>query len=112
MIDSRENFFHNLLVPDHLKRGVRKKERTKALREADHLISRVGIGIVEAVEKSYLAYKEKPTEVTARRYRTWRLRLHQRLNNDKKTLESINELRGLGLFDEVVGPTCWDYDFS
>ena len=86
--------------------------KTKALRKEDHLISKVGIGILQALETSYAAWKENPNEKTAKKYCTWRLRLHIKLKNDRGLLEEINELRGLGLFNEEVGPTCWDYDYS
>lgn len=85
---------------------------TRALRREDHLISKVGIGILQALETTYAAYKEKPNEATAKKYCTWRLRLHIKLSNNHALLEEINEVRGLGLYDEGPGPTCWDYDYD
>jgi hypothetical protein len=34
------------------------------------------------------------------------------MNNDKETLEAINEARGLGLMDDRPGKTCWDLKFD
>lgn len=78
----------------------------------DHLIAKVGIGIVDTVERYYLKYQAKPNEANAKAYCLWRLRLHRRLKNDRPLLEAINEARNLGLHDEVPGKTCWDYDFE
>lgn len=85
---------------------------TRALKPVDHLIAKVGIGIVDTVERYYQKYLENPSESTARSYRLWRLRLHRRLKNDKKLLEKINEARNLGLNDERPGETCWELDFG
>jgi hypothetical protein len=101
------------MLADPTLRG--KWEETKpvrALTKEDHLIAKVGIGIVETVQRHYQKYLEKPNEANARAYLTWRLRLHRRLKNDKETLEAINEARGLGLFDENPGSTCWDLTFD
>jgi len=78
----------------------------------DHLIAKVGIGMVDTVERYYQKYLEKPNEANARAYCLWRLRLHRRLKNDVKLLEAINEARNLGLHDEKPGKTYWDCDFG
>ena len=78
----------------------------------DHLIAKVGIGIVDTVERYYQKYQAKPNDVNAKAYCLWRLRLHRRLKNDRPLLEAINEARNLGLHDENPGKTCWDYDFG
>jgi hypothetical protein len=79
---------------------------------ADHLIAKVGIGMVDTVERYYQKYLEKPNESTAKAYCLWRLRLHRRVKNDAKLLEAINEARNLGLHDEDPGKTCWEYMFD
>jgi hypothetical protein len=84
---------------------------TKALRKVDHLIGKVGIGIVQTVETKYQKYLEDPSERNAREYVLWRLRLHRRLKNDRETLDSINEARNLGLYNEEPGKLCWDCTF-
>lgn len=78
----------------------------------DHLIAKVGIGMVDTVERYYQKYLEKPNEANARAYCLWRLRLHRRLKNDVKLLEAINDARNLGLHDENPGKTYWDCDFG
>ena len=78
----------------------------------DHLIAKVGIGMVDTVERYYQKYLEKPNEANARAYCLWRLRLHRRLKNDKGLLEAINDARNLGLHDEDPGKTYWDCDFG
>lgn len=83
----------------------------KALQKVDHLIEKVGIGIVQTVERKYQKYLEDPSERNAREYVLWRLRLHRRLKNDRETLDSINEARNLGLYDEEPGKLCWDCVF-
>ena len=83
----------------------------RALQKVDHLIEKVGIGIVQTVERKYQKYLEDPSERNAREYVLWRLRLHRRLKNDRETLDSINEARNLGLYDEEPGKLCWDYVF-
>ena len=85
---------------------------SRSLDATDILINRVGIGIVETVERYYQKYLDKPNEANAKAYCTWRLRLHRRLKNDKALLEQINEARTLGLYDEKPGKTCWDLDFG
>jgi hypothetical protein len=57
----------------------------------DHLIAKVGIGIVDTVERYYQKYLAKPNDTNARSYCLWRLRLHRRLKNDKSLLKAINE---------------------
>lgn len=83
----------------------------KALQKVDHLIGKVGIGIVQTVENKYQKYLAEPTERNAREYTLWRLRLHRRLKNDVEILEAINEARSLGLYDENPGKLCWDCVF-
>jgi hypothetical protein len=85
---------------------------SRALNPVDHLIAKVGIGIVDTVERYYQKYTEKPDEANARAYCLWRLRLHRRLKNDKPLLDAINEARNLGLEDSTPGKTCWDCDFE
>jgi hypothetical protein len=89
-----------------------KKQQTHALDPVDHLIAKVGIGIVDTVERYYQKYQAKPNEANAKAYCLWRLRLHRRLKNDKSLLNAINEARTLGLNDDLPGKLCWDYDFS
>jgi hypothetical protein len=101
------------MLADPLLRGKwEDAPQVRALTKEDHLIAKVGIGIVQTVERYYQKYLEKPNETNAKAYRTWRLRLHRRMNNDRDTLEAINEARGLGLFDENPGPTCWNLTFD
>jgi hypothetical protein len=78
----------------------------------DHLIAKVGIGIVDTVERYYQKYTAKPDEANAKAYCLWRLRLHRRLKNDVPLLEAINEARTLGLHDEEPGKLCWECDFG
>jgi hypothetical protein len=84
---------------------------SRPLGKVDHLISRVGIGIVSTVERHYQKYLLKPNEANAKSYCLWRLRLHRRLKNDRNLLEEINEARSLGLHDKSPGKTCWDLIF-
>jgi hypothetical protein len=84
----------------------------KALQKVDHLIGKVGIGIVQTVENKYQKYLAEPTERNAREYTLWRLRLHRRLKNNVAILEEINEARTLGLMDIRPGKTCWDMNFD
>lgn len=84
----------------------------RPLNRTDHLIAKVGIGIVDTVERYYQKYQSKPNEANAKAYCLWRLRLHRRLKNDKSLLEAINEARNLGLFDEDPGKTCWALHFE
>ncbi len=86
--------------------------KTHALDPVDHLIAKVGIGIVQTVERYYQKYCEQPNDKNAKAYCTWRLRLHRRLKNDKVLLNSINEARNLGLNDDRPGKTCWDCKFG
>ena len=85
--------------------------KAHALNPTDHLIAKVGIGIVQTVENHYRKYCEKPNQANARSYCTWRLRLHRRLKNDRELLDAINEARNLGLYDETPGKLCFDYEF-
>lgn len=89
----------------------KRKGHYHALDPNDHLIARVGIGIVDTLERYYQKYLEKPNEANARAYCLWRLRLHRRLKNDKTVLDAINEARNLGLYDENPGKTCWECQF-
>jgi hypothetical protein len=101
------------MLADPTLRGKWEEDKpVRALTKEDHLIAKVGIGIVQTVERYYQKYLEKPNETNAKAYRTWRLRLHRRMNNDREVLEAINEARGLGLNDDSVGPTCWDLTFD
>lgn len=83
----------------------------RALQKVDHLIEKVGIGIVQTVENKYQKYLAEPTERNAREYTLWRLRLHRRLKNDVEILEAINDARNLGLYDEEPGKLCWNCVF-
>ena len=101
------------MLSNPLLRGSWEETRpVRALTKEDHLIAKVGIGLVQTVERYYRMYCEKPNEKNAKQYTLWRLRLHQRLNNDVDLLEEINEARHLGLFDEKPGRTCWDLSFD
>jgi hypothetical protein len=80
----------------------------RALQKVDHLIEKVGIGIVQTVENKYNKYLADPSERNAREYTLWRLRLHRRLKNDVETLVAINDARSLGLHDDRPGKLCWD----
>lgn len=84
----------------------------RALNKTDHLIEKVGIGLVQTVERYYQKYLTVPSEANAKQYVLWRLRLHRRLKNDQATLDAINEARGLGLYDENPGELCWKYIFD
>ena len=100
------------MLKDPLLRG--KWEDVKpshSLSPVDHLIAKVGISIVQAVETYYAKYCQQPNEKNAKAYITWRFRLHKRLKNDRDTLEAINTARNLGLFDEKPGKTFWDCEF-
>jgi hypothetical protein len=81
------------------------------LKPVDHLIARVGVGMVDTIERYYARYCEKPNDANARTYCLWRLRLHRRLQNDRALLDAINEARNLGLYDEKPGKLCWDCEF-
>lgn len=78
----------------------------------DHLIAKVGMGIVDTVGRYYGKYLDKPSDLTAKQYCLWRLRLHRRVKNDKKLLDKLNSARNLGLYDENPGKTCWNLDFN
>ena len=82
-----------------------------SLSPVDHLIAKVGIAMVQAVETYYNRYRQQPNEKNAKTYITWRFRLHRHLKNDRETLEAINSARNLGLFDESPGKTFWDCEF-
>ena len=86
--------------------------KAHALDPVDHLIAKVGIGMVDTVERYYQKYQAKPNEANAKAYCLWRLRLHRRLKNDRETLEAINEARNLGLNSSDPGKTCWDFEFD
>jgi hypothetical protein len=85
--------------------------KAHALNPVDHLIAKVGLGMVQTVESYYQKYCESPSEKNAKAYCTWRLRLHRRLKNDRELLDAINEARNLGLYDEKPGKLCWNCDF-
>jgi len=87
------------------------KPHSKPLNPTDHLIDKIGIGIVDTVERYYSRYTEKPNEANAKAYCLWRLRLHRRLKNDRNLLDAINEARNLGLYDENPGRLCWECEF-
>ena len=89
-----------------------RKPHSHALGPVDHLIAKVGIGMVDTIERYYKKYCEKPNEINARAYCLWRLRLHRRLKNDKALLDPINEARNLGLYDDAPGKLCWDCEFE
>lgn len=84
----------------------------RALNKTDHLIEKVGIGLVQTVERYYQKYLTLPSEANAKQYVLWRLRLHRRLKNDRAALIAIDEARGLGLTDSSPGKTCWEYNFD
>jgi hypothetical protein len=86
--------------------------KAHSLNPVDHLIAKVGIGMVQTVESYYQKYCETPNEKNAKAYCTWRLRLHRRLKNDRDLLDAINEARPLGIYDERPGKTCWDCVFD
>lgn len=101
------------MMNDPLLRGKwEESPTTHALNPVDHLIAKVGISMVQAVESYYKRYCEQPNEKNAKQYCLWRLRLHRRLNNDRAVLESIDEARTLGLNDDSPGKTCWDLSFE
>lgn len=82
-----------------------------ALTKTDHLIQKVGIGIVQTVERHYQRYLSQPNDKNAKSYVLWRLRLHRRLKNDVPTLRAIDEARNLGLDDDRPGKLCWELTF-
>ena len=89
-----------------------EQKPTRALREKDYLVNKVGINLYQAVSQTYEAYLAKPDEKTAKKYCTWRLRLHQKFNNNRELLENFNTKLELGLFNEDPGKLCWDLDFN
>jgi hypothetical protein len=99
-------------LKEALQRAAPAEAPIKALRRVDHLIEKVGIGILDCVERRYAAYKTNPTPTNAKQYCLWRLRLHRKLNNNREVLDAINEVRNLGLYDETPGDLCWNYDFD
>ena len=100
------------MLNDPMLRGKWVESKTvHALDPIDHLIEKIGINIVQAVESYYERYCAVPNETNARAYTKWRFRLHQRLRNDHETLDAINEARNLGLYDEAPGKTFWDCKF-
>lgn len=100
------------MLNDPMLRGKWVESKTvHALDPIDHLIEKIGINIVQAVESYYERYCAIPNETNARAYTKWRFRLHQRLKNDHETLDAINEARNLGLYDEAPGKTFWDCKF-
>ena len=104
----REAMLNNPLL-----RGKWVESKTvHALDPIDHLIEKIGIAMVAAVEGYYKKYTKTPNEANARAYCLWRLRLHRRLKNDRDTLEAINDARNLGLTDSTPGKTCWDLHFD
>ena len=112
MRTSRENFFENLGKSEVFHKTVVKESNPRALRKVDHLVEKLGIGLVEAVKNHYDAYLADPKNPKkAETYRKWRLRLHLRANNNQEILDLVNEYRLLGLYDEDPGKLCWDYDF-
>jgi hypothetical protein len=91
--------------------ATKDKPHSHPLDPVDHLIEKVGIGMVDTIERYYKRYCEKPNESNARAYCLWRLRLHRRLKNDRELLDAINIARNLGLYDEKPGKLCWDCEF-
>lgn len=91
--------------------ATKGKPHSHPLDPTDHLIERVGIGMVDTIERYYQRYCEKPNDANARAYCLWRLRLHRRLKNDRELLDAINIARNLGLYDEKPGKLCWDCEF-
>jgi hypothetical protein len=87
------------------------KPHSSPLDPTDHLIAKIGIGMVQTVESHYRRYCENPNEKNAKAYCTWRLRLHRRLKNDHALLNAINDARDLGLHNSDPGKTLWDCQF-
>ena len=108
-----DKILRQAMLNDPLLRGQWEETKpTRALNPVDHLIAKVGIGMVQTVETYYKKYSEKPNEQNARQYCLWRLRLHRRLNNNQELLDEINTARNLGLYDEKPGKLCWDCNFE
>jgi hypothetical protein len=98
---------------DPLLRGfVDHSAPTRALRRLDFLISKVGIGLVQIVDKYYKAYLIKPNDANAKKYLLWRLRLHKKMKGKLEILHEINETMNLGLEDSAPGETCWNMEFD
>jgi len=79
-------------------------------RKAGKLKMKAGVGLVEALENWYKAYKTKDTPRNRREYLTWRLRLHLRWNDEIEFLQELDETFDIGLTDEEVGKTLWDIE--
>lgn len=80
-------------------------------RTAKDCFEKIGPGLVQAVANTYAAYLEKPTKASRQKYMTWRLRIHLRCNRFlKHDLEIANERFNLGLNDDEVGVTMWDFE--
>lgn len=77
-------------------------------RKAGKLKMRAGVGLIDALENWYAAYKLKKTDRNRREYLTWRLRLHLRFNNDVEFLQELDDTFDIGLTDEEIGKTLWD----
>jgi hypothetical protein len=101
-----------MLLDPLLKGQWEESPKVHALNPTDHLIAKIGIGIVTTVERYYAKYLEKPNETNARAYCLWRLRLHRLLKNDVDQLMAINQARSLGLNDTAPGKTCWNLNFD
>jgi len=101
-----------MLLDPTLRGKWEEKEIVHALNPTDHLIAKIGIGIVTTVERYYEKYLAKQNETNARSYCLWRLRLHRRVKNNKDLLTKINDARNLGLNDSTPGRTCWDLNFD
>ena len=70
----------------------------------------VGHGLIEALEKSYAAWKAKPTEASRKKYLTWRLRARVKMIGNPDYLERLDRVVDVGLFDKEVGPLYDDLD--
>ena len=85
-------------------------ETRKYNREAGRLKVMAGVGMIDALENWYGAWKTKHTPRNKREYMTWRLRLHLRFNGDPEFLEQLDEYFEIGLYDDEIGPTMWDIE--
>ena len=83
-------------------------ETRKFNRAAGRLKMKAGIGMIDALENWYSAWKTKHTERNKREFLTWRLRLHLRFNSEPEFLEELDEYFEIGLHDDEIGPTMWD----
>jgi len=79
-------------------------------RKAGKLKMKAGVGMINALENWYAAYKTKETPRNKREYLTWRLRLHLRWNDEIEFLQELDETFEIGLTDEEVGKTLWDIE--